>query len=65
MNRQLIQIIEHLNAKIEFNADLLDWILNNSTFPQSDLNALSEIIERREIMLKMEDILKDIDLNKK
>ena len=62
MNRQLIQIIEHLNAKIEFNADLLDWILNNSTFPQSDLNALSEIIERREIMLKMEDILKDIKL---
>ena len=62
MNRQLIQIIEHLNAKIEFNADLLDWILNNSTFPQSDLDALSEIIERREIMLKMEDILKDIKL---
>ena len=62
MNRQLIQIIEHLNAKIEFNADLLDWILNNSTFPQSDLNALSDIIERREIMLKMEDILKDIKL---
>ena len=62
MNRQLLKVVEHLNDKIQFNADLLDWILNNSTFHHSDLNGLSEIIERREIMLKMDDIIKDIKL---
>ena len=62
MNRQLLKAIEHLNDKIEFNAELLDWMLQNASFKQDNLCKLAEIIERREIMLKMENILKDIKL---
>jgi regulator of sirC expression with transglutaminase-like and TPR domain len=59
--KSIRKALDHLNNRIDFNADLIEWIMKNAQFNQNNLKDLTDIIDKRTIMIRLDDILKDID----